>query len=106
MPRDVVAPDVADSGSAETPGVPSVRRRRFGGGAMNPVLEPLFQAAFATMDLAEQDRIMARIHTRVVDEALFLFVAHDLNPRAMSRRVKGFVQARNWSQDLTPISLQ
>ena len=76
-------------------------------GSLNDlVLEPLFQAAFATMDPAEQNRIVARIHTRVVDEALFLFVAHDLNPRAMSRRVKGFVQARNWSQDLTPISLQ
>jgi peptide/nickel transport system substrate-binding protein len=76
-------------------------------GSLNDlVLEPLFQAAFATMDPAEQNRIVARIHTRVVDEALFLFVTHDLNPRAMSRRVKGFVQARNWSQDLTPISLQ
>ena len=26
-------------------------------------------------------------------------------PRAMSKKVRGFVQARNWSQDLTPISL-
>ena len=40
-----------------------------------------------------------------ITTALFLFVAHDLNPRAMSRKVRGFVQARNWSQDLTPISL-
>lgn len=57
------------------------------------------------MEPAAQDAILAQIHTRVVDEALFLFVAHDLNPRAMSRKVRGFVQARNWSQDLTPISL-
>ncbi|WP_160122006.1 hypothetical protein [Rhodovarius lipocyclicus] len=42
---------------------------------------------------------------RIVDEALFLFVAHDPNPRAMSRRVKGFVRPRFWSQDLAPISM-
>jgi hypothetical protein len=33
-------------------------------------------------------------------------VAHDLNPRAMSRRVQGFVQAQSWFQDLNPIRLQ
>ncbi|GAB2956316.1 GTP pyrophosphokinase [Nonomuraea fastidiosa] len=53
MPRDVVAPDVTDSGNAETPGVPSVRRRRFGGGAMNPVLEPLFRTVRATHPKAD-----------------------------------------------------
>jgi len=75
-------------------------------GSLNdPVLEPMFEAAYNAMDPAAQDAILAKIHTRVVDEALFLFVAHDLNPRAMSKRVRGFVQARNWSQDLTPISM-
>ncbi|GAA1644771.1 GTP pyrophosphokinase [Nonomuraea maheshkhaliensis] len=53
MPRDVVAPDVTDSGNAEAPGVPSVRRRRFGGGAMNPVLEPLFRTVRATHPKAD-----------------------------------------------------
>ena len=41
----------------------------------------------------------------MLDDALFLFVAHDLNPRAMSPKVKGFVQAQSWFQDLTPISM-
>lgn len=53
MPRDVVAPDVTDSGNADSPGVPSVRRRRFGGGAMNPVLEPLFRTVRATHPKAD-----------------------------------------------------
>jgi hypothetical protein len=30
-------------------------------------------------------------------------VTHDVNPRAMSPKVKGFVQAQSWYQDLTPI---
>jgi ABC-type transport system substrate-binding protein len=75
-------------------------------GNMNdPVLEPLFDAAYKAMDAKEQDALIARIHTHVVDEALFLFVAHDLNPRAMSSKVKGFVQARSWSQDMAAISI-
>jgi hypothetical protein len=36
--------------------------------------------------------------------ALFLFVTHNVNSRAMSRKVTGFVQAQNWFQDFSPIS--
>jgi peptide/nickel transport system substrate-binding protein len=32
-----------------------------------------------------------------------LFVTHDLNPRALSPKLKGFVQAQSWFQDMTPI---
>nr|ACX37013.1 GTP pyrophosphokinase [Nonomuraea gerenzanensis] len=54
MPRDAVVPDVTESGNAEAPGVPAVRRRRFGGGAMmNPVLEPLFRTVRATHPKAD-----------------------------------------------------
>lgn len=51
MPRDAVVPDVTDN--AEAPGAPAVRRRRFGGGAMNPVLEPLFRTVRATHPKAD-----------------------------------------------------
>jgi hypothetical protein len=34
-----------------------------------------------------------------------IFVVHDLNPRAMSPKVKGFVQAQSWFQDLTRVSI-
>ncbi|SDJ91920.1 GTP pyrophosphokinase [Nonomuraea maritima] len=51
MPRDVVASDVTEN--AEASGVPAVRRRRFGGGAMNPVLEPLFRTVRATHPKAD-----------------------------------------------------
>jgi len=39
------------------------------------------------------------------EEAAMIFVAHDLNPRAMSPKVTGFVQAQSWFQDLTPVSI-
>ena len=40
-----------------------------------------------------------------MDQALFMFAAHDLNPRALSKKVSGFVQAQSWFQDLTSISV-
>jgi guanosine-3',5'-bis(diphosphate) 3'-pyrophosphohydrolase len=57
VPRDVVVPDVTDAGGAAqaepAPAAPAARRRRFGGGAMNPVLEPLFRTVRATHPKAD-----------------------------------------------------
>lgn len=58
-----------------------------------------------TFDPAAQDALMARGHQRIVNEAMFLFVAHDLNARAMSPKVRGFVQARNWFQDFGTVTM-
>ncbi|MDP1964649.1 MAG: hypothetical protein Q8K93_20910, partial [Reyranella sp.] len=41
--------------------------------------------------------------SRIVDQAYWVYIAHDLNPRAMSPKVKGFVQAQSWFQDLTTV---
>jgi peptide/nickel transport system substrate-binding protein len=35
-----------------------------------------------------------------------LYPVHDLNPRAMSKNVKGFVSAQSWFVDLTLVSMQ
>jgi peptide/nickel transport system substrate-binding protein len=43
---------------------------------------------------------------RLVDNPPWLFIVHDLNPRAMSRRVQGFVSAQSWFLDLTTVSLK
>ena len=48
---------------------------------------------------------MGKLHDILVDEAAALFVVHDLNPRGLSPRVGGFVQARNWFQDYTQVPL-
>jgi len=58
-----------------------------------------------TFDPVAQDALVARGHQRIVDEAMFLFVAHDLNARAMSPKVRGFVQAQNWFQDFGSVSM-
>jgi ABC-type transport system substrate-binding protein len=72
----------------------------------DPGMDATMEEAFNAFDPERRDEVLARLHAEVVDRALFLFVGHDLNPRAMSRRVQGFVQARSWSQDLAPVALR
>jgi ABC-type transport system substrate-binding protein len=44
-------------------------------------------------------------HERLVDNPPWLYVVHDLNPRAMNKKVHGFVSAQSWFVDLNLISL-
>jgi ABC-type transport system substrate-binding protein len=71
----------------------------------NPEMDAQFVRVYETFDQTQQDALLRTIHEKIVDDALFLFAAHDLNPRGLSPKVHGFVQAQNWSQDLTPISM-
>jgi peptide/nickel transport system substrate-binding protein len=48
-------------------------------------------------------KFMQRLHEIAVEDAARILVVHDLNPRALSMRVLGFVQARSWHQELTQI---
>lgn len=57
-------------------------------------------------DTAKQLEAIQKLHEHYVDNALFLFVAHDVGPRALAPNVKGFVQAQNWFQDLTSVSVE
>lgn len=69
----------------------------------DPEMDQLFATIRSSFDPAQQDAAVAKAHEKIVNDALFLFVAHDVNPRALSPRVKGFVQAQNWFQDLSPV---
>lgn len=73
---------------------------------IDPAMDALLEKARTTFDPAAQDQVLQQIHEKIVDEALFLFVTHDVNPRAMSTKVTGFVQAQNWFQDFSPISMK
>jgi ABC-type transport system substrate-binding protein len=44
-------------------------------------------------------------HERLVDNPPWLYVVHDLNPRAMNKKVHGFVSAQSWLVDLSLISM-
>jgi peptide/nickel transport system substrate-binding protein len=71
----------------------------------DPEMDKLFSDVRNTFEAAEQDKVMRKIHEKYVDDALFLMVTHDVNARAMSGKVKGFVQAQNWFQDFSPITV-
>jgi peptide/nickel transport system substrate-binding protein len=49
---------------------------------------------------------LTKAHERLVDNPPWLYVVHDLNPRAMSPRVKGFISPQSWFIDLTLVSMQ
>ena len=73
-------------------------------------VDPQFDAAFNQVETATDpaaiNAAVTRAHERLVDGAPWLYVVHDLNPRAMTRRVTGFTSAQSWFQDLTTVDLQ
>ncbi len=68
--------------------------------------DELAAKAKAEFDPAKQDELLAKLHAAIVDEAMWVWVVHDLNPRALSPKVKGFVQAQSWFQDLSPVYVE
>ncbi|MDB5945242.1 MAG: 4-phytase, partial [Ramlibacter sp.] len=69
-----------------------------------------FETALDTLanatDKATIQASYSAAHERLVDNPPWLFVVHDLNPRAMSKRVHGLVSAQSWIIDLTSISVK
>ena len=76
------------------------------GWIQDPEFDKLVAGARSAFDPKERDAALGRLHARAVEQAAFLFVVHDVGPRALSPRVSGFVQAKNWFQDLTPIVMK
>ena len=71
----------------------------------NPKFDELVTKARTTFDPAERDKVLADLHAASVDDAAFLYVAHDVAPRAMSPKIKGFVQPKSWFVDFSPITM-
>ena len=67
--------------------------------------EALITQAFNEFDPAKREPILERMHEKMVEDAVMLWVVHDINPRALSPKVKHFVQAQSWFQDMTPITV-
>lgn len=70
---------------------------------VNPAVDTLLEAAEREFDLRKQNKLLGQAHEIIVDDAPRLFIVCDLNPRAMSPKVKGFGQAQSWYQDITPV---
>ena len=75
------------------------------GGYANPKVDEAIEKIKTTFVAKDQDAMLAFIHQQMVDDALMLWVVHDTSPHALSPKVKQFVQAQHWFQDLTTIGL-
>jgi peptide/nickel transport system substrate-binding protein len=75
------------------------------GAASDPVVDKLLDEANATFDEGKRDALFAQAHAAAVDNADWLFIVHDLDPRALSPKVKGFVPVQSWYQDFTHVTV-
>jgi len=69
-----------------------------------------WEEAFAKLadatDAESAGTYYAKAHERLVDNPPWLYIVHDLNPRAFSKKVKGFVSPQSWFVDMTIVDLQ
>jgi ABC-type transport system substrate-binding protein len=72
----------------------------------DPELDALVAEVRKTPAGSTQDELLAHIDTKLVDQAVFLWIAHDVWPTALSPRVKGFVHPQSWYVDFSPVSVE
>jgi ABC-type transport system substrate-binding protein len=71
--------------------------------------DDIFDEALKTLAEGTDPKVIAqatkKAHERLVDNPPWLFIVHDLNPRAMSTKVKGFISPQSWFLDMTLVSV-
>jgi ABC-type transport system substrate-binding protein len=71
----------------------------------NPKFDELVAEARNSFDPAARDKALAALHEASVDDAAFLWVAHDVGPRALSPKIKNFVQPKSWFVDFSTMTI-
>jgi peptide/nickel transport system substrate-binding protein len=71
----------------------------------DPEYDKLAADVRVAFEPAARDKALAALHERSVDEAAFLWVAHDVGPRAMSPKIKNFVQPKSWFVDFSTMTM-
>ena len=69
----------------------------------DPEIDRMGEEAKGEFDADKRNTLLTRMNEQAVADAAELYIVHDLNPRAPSPKLHGFVQAQSWFQDLTPI---
>ncbi|MGI4764362.1 MAG: ABC transporter substrate-binding protein, partial [Janthinobacterium lividum] len=73
------------------------------GNFSDPKIDKLGAEAVGEFDADKRNALLTAMNEQAVADASELYIVHDLNPRALSPKLSGFVQAQSWFQDLTPI---
>jgi peptide/nickel transport system substrate-binding protein len=68
-------------------------------------MDALLTSAQNAFEAPAQTAALQKLHEKFVEDQLFVMVTHDVNARAMSPKVKGFVQAQNWFQNFSSITM-
>jgi len=71
----------------------------------NPEIDKTIAAVLGEFDPDKRLALLTKLNEEMNEEAVMIFVVHDVNPRALSPKVHGFIQAQSWFQDFTPVSV-
>jgi ABC-type transport system substrate-binding protein len=71
----------------------------------DPEFDRLAKEARGTADPKERDAVLAKIHAKMVDDAVFVWFVHGVWPIALSPKVKGHVHPRSWYVDFSPVTV-
>src|SRR5690606_2769967 len=71
----------------------------------NPDYGGLLRKAAQSLDPEVENEALRQVHAKIVDNAEWRWIVHDVIPRAITPKVKGFVQAKSWFQALTPVTI-
>nr|BFE59453.1 ABC transporter substrate-binding protein [Dactylosporangium thailandense] len=74
-------------------------------GLHDPQAEALFTQARATFDDTKRFDLYAQAAHILTDQAQWLYIVHDLNPRVLAPTVHGFVDPKSWYVDLTKVTV-
>jgi peptide/nickel transport system substrate-binding protein len=67
----------------------------------DPQVDTLLGQAKATLDTTKRDAVFTQINAQLIQDAPWLIVVNDLNPRVLAPSVHGFHMPRSWFIDLT-----
>ena len=71
----------------------------------NAEVDKLVADARTSFDDKARDTALAKLHEHIVDDAPFVWIAHDVGPRAMSAKVKNVVQPKSWFIDIATMTM-
>lgn len=71
----------------------------------NAQVDKLVADARTSFDEKSRDAALAKLHAHIVEDAPFVWVAHDVGPRAMSAKVKNVVQPKSWFIDIATMTM-
>jgi ABC-type transport system substrate-binding protein len=71
----------------------------------SPEVDKLVTDARTSFNDKARDAALAKLHAHMVEDPPFIYIAHDVGPRAMSAKVKNVVQPRSWFIDIATMSM-